>query len=369
MERMVQKTKRNIQMDIVKGLAIALVVIGHTRKPGWNFIYLFHMAVFFIASGYFYNLKNSSSITDVITFAQKKIRALWLPWFLGSSILILLNNVFMKINVYTYVKEQYASLHSYSNITEIITEIGKAAVFSGGTQLGGTFWFFKALFITSIMFCLTDWIITLICENQKWHIVFQGMMSVLFLLIGYLLSEKNIAAFGIARSLSMYWLCYFGYLFKITLKERLDEKKVYVIAVISLLVLIAMNKIGSINLDRNEYYNPLFFICVSISGWFFLYGISAFLNDSKLPRTLKNVGGGIAYMGQHSLAIMIGHFLAFKLVNCIGVLIAGLPMCCIAAFPVLFDDHAWWIIYTIVGIVIPLCVAEVWSKFKTRIKE
>lgn len=41
MERMVQKTKRNIQMDIVKGLAIALVVIGHTRKPGWNFIYLF----------------------------------------------------------------------------------------------------------------------------------------------------------------------------------------------------------------------------------------------------------------------------------------------------------------------------------------
>lgn len=74
-------------------------------------------------------------------------------------------------------------------------------------------------------------------------------------------------------------------------------------------------------------------------------------------------------MGQHSLAIMIGHFLAFKLVNCIGVLIAGLPMCCIAAFPVLFDDHAWWIIYTIVGIVIPLCVAEVWSKFKTRIKE
>ena len=50
------------EIDILKGIAIILVVIGHTRVPGNSFIYLFHMAVFFIASGYFYSEKSSETL-------------------------------------------------------------------------------------------------------------------------------------------------------------------------------------------------------------------------------------------------------------------------------------------------------------------
>ena len=54
--------KRIPEIDILKGIAIILVVIGHTRVPGNSFIYLLHMAVFFIASGYFYSEKSSEAL-------------------------------------------------------------------------------------------------------------------------------------------------------------------------------------------------------------------------------------------------------------------------------------------------------------------
>ncbi len=48
---------RNTKIDVIKGMAIILVVLGHCGFPATNFIYLFHMAVFFIASGYCWNEK------------------------------------------------------------------------------------------------------------------------------------------------------------------------------------------------------------------------------------------------------------------------------------------------------------------------
>lgn len=64
--------KRNIEIDIIKGLAIVLMVLGHAETPIHNFIYLFHMAVFFIAAGYFYKEKSSDSIQSVIQYIIKK---------------------------------------------------------------------------------------------------------------------------------------------------------------------------------------------------------------------------------------------------------------------------------------------------------
>ena len=50
------KEQRNIEIDIMKGIAILCVMLGHTTWiPGWlgSFIYSFHMPLFFIVSGYF----------------------------------------------------------------------------------------------------------------------------------------------------------------------------------------------------------------------------------------------------------------------------------------------------------------------------
>lgn len=53
---------RNVTWDIVKGIAIVLMIIGHAELQDDNvvkrLIYSFHMPLFFIASGYFFSLKS-----------------------------------------------------------------------------------------------------------------------------------------------------------------------------------------------------------------------------------------------------------------------------------------------------------------------
>lgn len=39
---------RNRSIDIMKGLLIVLVVLGHSQAPVHRFIYLFHMAAFLL---------------------------------------------------------------------------------------------------------------------------------------------------------------------------------------------------------------------------------------------------------------------------------------------------------------------------------
>ena len=48
--------------NIVKGIGIILVVVGHLYWDFTQFIYLFHLPLFFFVSGYLYNEKNMEMI-------------------------------------------------------------------------------------------------------------------------------------------------------------------------------------------------------------------------------------------------------------------------------------------------------------------
>lgn len=50
------KKERDKSIDIARGLAIILVVVGHSgiNQYFWNLIYFFHMPLFFFISGCFF---------------------------------------------------------------------------------------------------------------------------------------------------------------------------------------------------------------------------------------------------------------------------------------------------------------------------
>ena len=41
----------------MRGIGIVLMVLGHSGFPGTDFIYLFHMALFFMLSGWLFSLR------------------------------------------------------------------------------------------------------------------------------------------------------------------------------------------------------------------------------------------------------------------------------------------------------------------------
>lgn len=81
---------RDIVFDIAKGIGIILVVIGHyipAGAPKWyvdfiDFIYYFHMPLFFIIAGYFYDC--STRRTDYLPFVWSKFQRLMIPYFILS---------------------------------------------------------------------------------------------------------------------------------------------------------------------------------------------------------------------------------------------------------------------------------------------
>ena len=67
--------KREYKLDVLKGILIFLVVFAHYKADVYsNIIYLFHMPLFFIVSGYF--LHKNITIVDL----KKKFTVLFLPY-------------------------------------------------------------------------------------------------------------------------------------------------------------------------------------------------------------------------------------------------------------------------------------------------
>ena len=77
--------KRNVEIDIAKGIGILLVIIGHGAIPSWSkdAISSFHMPLFFILSGYFF--RDEKPLTRV----QKDAKRLLLPYVVTMTVITL----------------------------------------------------------------------------------------------------------------------------------------------------------------------------------------------------------------------------------------------------------------------------------------
>lgn len=345
---------RDCRMDIVKGIAITLMVIGHTAFPFKSFIYLFHMAVFFMVSGYLHNLSYSDSIQDVVKFIKKKLYTLWFPFFLGNAIYSILHNFFILINVYTnnesflgYSDNQYCRLSQYWTIEDILINIIKGVFFAGDTQLGGAFWFLKILFGLSILYVSIGFILAKICKDYINMI--QSIISILLLFIGYYLGLKNVNLFSIQIIFSCYCLFHMGVLLRYATGKYIYGMRCHLIFLVTAFgTLCILNNLGEISLGNNFYPNPLFLLIASLAGWMLLFEISYFLEKCEMIKRI------FVCLGRSTLSILMLHFLCFKIVSYMGVIYENKPRYLVAAFPVLYNDKWWWCAYAFIGLVVPV---------------
>ena len=367
--------KRNENIDIIKGICIILMVLGHTpfiEMPGCGFMYVFHMAIFFIASGFLFNDKYTDNYKLLGKFYVKKINGLWLPFFLFTEAYILLNNLFLDLHIYitnvpigfdqnlSYFQSQYLTLKN------IILSVPYTLIMDNATHMGGALWFFQVLFYVLILYATCDYLFKKITKRKTIRLVLQGIISIGLLSFGYYCSLNDIFRYSFGRIASVYVLIYIGVLIKeFNLIERLSQINHRwlmnsLIFVINLLVILFRGfNIGSVGIDKNVYVNPLFFIFVSILGWFMMTAISNILIYLNLR--INNI---LEYISQRSVSIIALHCLCFKIVSFIGISVYGMDIRYLAASNSLLKDGLWWIAYTIVGITVPLLLDFIYLKIK-----
>ena len=92
METRVQNQDRSNWIDWMKVLGMLLIIIGHLTPPGYKYVYVFSVPLFFIISGYFTKIEEVSSV-----FWNKTWRRLLLPTLILWCITMVLRNVFVVI--------------------------------------------------------------------------------------------------------------------------------------------------------------------------------------------------------------------------------------------------------------------------------
>ena len=127
---------RNETIDIMKGIGIILVMLGHQNLPINTLIYSFHMPLYFIISGFFYREKS------ILPSIKKDFRRLFVPYIFACTLITgneLLTSIVKRDNSYVYnsiIASIYGSGLSYDG-----------ALFAQVPSIGAI-WFLLALFWT-----------------------------------------------------------------------------------------------------------------------------------------------------------------------------------------------------------------------------
>lgn len=94
---------RNPTFDIMKGIGIIAMIIGHCGLPKTitSIIFMWHMPLFFIISGYFFK------VNPIKEFFAKNFRSLMIPYLLTAV------SMFLIACVYNSLGKNYDLLNSF----------------------------------------------------------------------------------------------------------------------------------------------------------------------------------------------------------------------------------------------------------------
>lgn len=358
---------RDKSIDILKGIGILLVIIGHSYGPCRNFIYLFHMPLFFMAAGYCMSSKYSNDICGVLTLICKRLKSLWLPYFLINSIFLLLNNTFIKLNLYTTDKRfldvpigNEFGLGIVFDVQELLSRLIHTLLFNRSTQLTGPSWFLEVLFFVTVLYIIIDYTIKKVFPKNK-ELIFclHAIISFVIFVIGCTL--RNNAFFSKYRAstiLVVLLLFEMGGWFR---NIKLPIKVQYVFSIVAFVILSVISSYGYVELSENSYTSPVFLVVSSILGWIMIYGLSRWISNSD---RLTKTAAILSFYGKNTMPIIFVHCLCFKPITLLQLKLYNLPDYMLAAFPVLYRNGIWWIVYSACSIALSTLIVLFWNKIK-----
>lgn len=143
------QANRDSLFSIAKGIAIILMVIGHSGCPDAlsNIIYMFHMPLFFILSGMLFKESYLEDKVSSVTFLKKRIKGLYFPYVKYGLLFLLFHNVFYYLNIYNSVYGFRGQVSHIYGVHDFIHGFLNVITMTGAEQLLGGYWFLEFLFL------------------------------------------------------------------------------------------------------------------------------------------------------------------------------------------------------------------------------
>ena len=337
-------TKHYAEISATKGLLIILMVIGHSGVPQTigEPLSLLRMPCFFMISGYLFKEKY---LNDTKQFIYKKIKGLYFPFIKWSFIFLLLHNILYYLNI-NGVKY---------NTNDLLSKAIQIVTMTGSEQLLGGFWFLKELLYASIISFFTFKL--LVRLKQRLNLSTLIVCSLMFMFLAFVQSiiTYKIPTIGsqtlLATSYFIAGAAFHRFDMLFTNMNKLKTGiTLFVVFIISSLFVK-----GSIN-SQGYIIFPYYVISIIAS-------ISVIYLTKHLGKRAMNA---LDFVGKKTLYILIFHFISFKIVSLLYIVITNRPITQLSSFPVIENDTLFlWIIYSIVGVTIPLLIKHGMDKFSS----
>ncbi len=272
--------KRDTAIDITKAIGILLMILGHCDGLPHivrNFIFSFHMPLFFILSGYFYKPKK---LKDVVTSGYKHLVK---PYLITSFFCILLCITACDWN-----------LAKAKIIGTIMSNGGWSyEMFGANLPFIGPIWFFLALYWCKIFY-------TFLNQKTDKCLWFSFIISTLALVIGKYI--VNLPLGILTGFCGMVFYCMGDYW-----KNKMNEPFKTPFLIFGLIVWLGCIRKAHLELasfDCNLYPISMF---AAFVGTYFTYLIS-----KKVPSFIQPI---FIWIGQNTLLILCYHTLAFFIMH------------------------------------------------------
>ena len=353
---------RNTVISIAKGIAIILMVVAHAEAPGWlcKFIFEFHMPLFFITAGYFFSKKY---LTDEATFVKKRVKGLYWPFVKWSVFFLIIHNWMFDIGILNerLGNETGGVTHPYNwhqiqqNLWHIFTAMGGYDQF-----LCGAFWFFRGLFVASILYLIIYKVVLKLLPQRREAAAPYVICIIMLLLCGWKTYEGLKIVTLVQGGYRDLMGCFFfgcGFIFRQYADQYRQLVSNHLTAILTTVLFAVIVFLFSKYLTANMNWRSTFqqFLSLPIPallGFLMTYNISLWLDrhEGRLKRFL-------VYTGDHTLYIFIFHIVAYKVVSLLKIWYYGLDIHQIGCHMVIHEysqQDLFWILYTIAGVGIPL---------------
>lgn len=281
-----------------------------------------------------------------------------------GGVFLLMHNVFLRLNILSSSIPFHGKVQHYYSINETFIHLGKNFLMTDAEQLLGGFWFLKSLFWGSLIFFLTRKIVT----NR-----FYG--ACVLLLITILLSFIKFKGPAIHIGSIDFFAAFFIMVGNIchsdlcegdndcTLMKYCCSKY---LALFSVVVIMIGSVLWPSSMLSFTWKNAFQYSITAIMGSLMLLYCGRSIDGLK-KKFGDKLYSFLIYCGNHSLDILIWHFLSMKVATLIIIGIYNLPIELLGSFPNIseYSCQGWWVLYLTVGVGLPLGLIYMIERIKT----